>query len=182
MTLIWGRLRKWSQIISAHAGYFNFRVSGTNHFIFVEFRTTFFWVLTCFNGSNGRSTRNSTSMVLWPWSLVKTDILRQIWLRKRCRLTSSSRLGLPMSTVIRVTLTALLLRCPWQQRFFDIQTSANLRKFVLSFVSSISLKNRMPVIPFASERVFNSATFMPMLIPLKTLRNVSNLHLKIYSG
>ena len=37
----------------------------------------------------------------------------------------------------------------------------------------------MPVIPFASERVFNSATFMPMLIPL---RNVSNLHLKIYSG
>ena len=40
----------------------------------------------------------------------------------------------------------------------------------------------MPVIPFASERVFNSATFMPMLIPLKTLRNVSNLHLKIYSG
>ena len=82
----------------------------------------------------------------------------------------------------RVTLTALLLRCPWQQRFFDIQTSANLRKFVLSFVSSISLKNRMSVIPFASERVFNSATFMPMLIPLKTLRNVSNLHLKIYSG
>ena len=40
----------------------------------------------------------------------------------------------------------------------------------------------MPVIPFASESVFNSATFMPMLIPLKTLRNVSNLHLKIYSG
>ena len=40
----------------------------------------------------------------------------------------------------------------------------------------------MPVIPFASERVFNSATFMPMLFPLKTLRNVSNLHLKIYSG
>ena len=133
---------------------------------------------------NRRSTRirNSTSMVLWPWSLVKTDILRQIWLRKRCGLTSSSWLGLPMSTVIRVTLTALLLRCPWQQRFFDIQTSANLRKFVLSFVSSISLKNRMPVIPFASERVFNSATFLPMLIPLKTLRNVSNLHLKIYSG
>ena len=50
MTLIWGRLRKWSQIISAHAAYFYFRVSGTNHFIFVEFRTTFFWVSTCFNG------------------------------------------------------------------------------------------------------------------------------------
>ena len=33
-----------------------------------------------------------------------------------------------------------------------------------------------------SLTVFNSATFMPMLIPLKTLRNVSNLHLKIYSG
>ena len=111
--------------------------------------------------------------------------MRQIWLLKRCWFTSSSSwLGCLMSTVIRVTLTALLLRCPWQQRFFDIQTSANLRKFVLLFVSSISLKNRMPVIPFASERVFNSATFMPMLIPLKlvkTLRNVSNLHLKIYS-
>ena len=37
----------------------------------------------------------------------------------------------------------------------------------------------MPVIPFPSERVFNSATFLPMLIPLKTLRNFSNLHLKI---
>ena len=44
------RLRQWSQIISAHAGYFYFRISGTNHFIFVEFRTTFFWVSTCFNG------------------------------------------------------------------------------------------------------------------------------------
>ena len=122
-------------------------------------------------------------VVLWPWSLVKTDVLRQIWLLKRCWFTSSSsRLGCPMSTVIRVTLTALLLRCPWQQRFFDIQTSANLRKFVLSFVSSIWLKNRMPVIPFPSERVFNSATFLPMLIPLKTLRNFSNLHFKIFSG
>ena len=29
----------------------------------------------------------------------------------------------------------------------------------------------MPEIPFPSERVFNSATFMPVLIPLKTLRN-----------
>ena len=54
-------------------------------------------------------------------------------------------------------------------RFFDIQMSANLCKFVLSFVSSISLKNRMPVIHFASERVFNSATFMPMLIPFENL-------------
>ena len=36
--------------------------------------------------------------------------------------------------------------------------------------------------PFPSERVFNSATFMPMLIPLKTLRNFSNLHLKNCSG
>ena len=40
----------------------------------------------------------------------------------------------------------------------------------------------MPVIPFPSERVFNSATFLPMVIPLKTLRNFSKLHLKIYSG
>ena len=95
--------------------------------------------LRCSNGCSSRI-RNSTSMVLWPWSLVKTDTLRQIWLRKRCGLTSSSWLVCPMSTVIRLTLTALLLRCPWQQRFFDIQTSANLRKFVLSFVSSISLK------------------------------------------
>ena len=37
----------------------------------------------------------------------------------------------------------------------------------------------MPVIPFPSERVFNSATFMPMLIPLKTIRIFSHLHFKI---
>ena len=79
-----------------------------------------------------------------------------------------------LRTVIRVTPTVLLWRCSWQQRFFDIQTSANLRKFGLSFVFFIALKNRMPVIPFLSERVFNSATFMPMLIPLKTIRNFSN--------
>ena len=36
----------------------------------------------------------------------------------------------------------------------------------------------MPVIPFPSERVFNSATFLPMVIPIKTLRNFSKLHLK----
>ena len=92
---------------------------------------------------------------------VKTDILRQIWLRKRCGFTSSSSwLGLPMSTVIRVTLTALLLRCPWQQRFFDIQTSANLRKCVLSFVSSISLRppagRQMTILPMPiSQQPFN---------------------------
>ena len=188
MTLIWGRLRKWSQIISAHAGYFNFPVSGTNHFIFVEFRTTFFWVSTCFNGCAA-----ATDARLGFGTRLRWFCDRGVWWKRTfCGKFGSgndvdwlfffSWLGLPMSTVIRVTLTALLLRCPWQQRFFDIQTSANLRKFVLSFVSSISLKNRMPVIPFASERVFNSATFMPMLIPLKTLRNVSNLHLKIYSG
>ena len=37
-----GRLRKWSQIISAHAGYFYFRISGINHFIFVVFVTVEF--------------------------------------------------------------------------------------------------------------------------------------------
>ena len=36
----------------------------------------------------------------------------------------------------------------------------------------------MPVIPFPSERVFNSATFMCKYIVLSTARNVSNLHLK----
>ena len=187
MTLIWGRLRPWPQIISAHAGYFYFRYPAQ----IISFSSSLgrhsfeFWrVLTA---ARQQRTLNSDSELDFDGfetvEFGENGLLRQIWLRKRCGLTSSSSwLGLPMSTVIRVTLTALLLRCPWQQRFFDIQTSANLRKFVLSFVSSISLKNRMPVIPFASERVFNSATFMPMLIPLKTLRNVSNLHLKIYSG
>ena len=53
--------------------------------VFVEFITPSFQVLMCFNGCFG--------------------------LRQRCGLTW---LGCPMSTVIRVTLTALLLRCPWQ--------------------------------------------------------------------
>ena len=33
-----------------------------------------------------------------------------------------------------------------------------------------------------SAEIVYSATFMTMLIPLKTLRKFSNLHLKIYSG
>ena len=37
----------------------------------------------------------------------------------------------------------------------------------------------MPVIPFPSERVFNSATFTCRYIVLSTARNVSNLHLKL---
>ena len=36
----------------------------------------------------------------------------------------------------------------------------------------------MPVIPFPSERVFNSATFMYGHIVLTTIRKFSNLHLK----
>ena len=36
----------------------------------------------------------------------------------------------------------------------------------------------MPVIPFPSERVFNSATFMCGHIVLTTIRKLSNLHLK----
>ena len=177
MTLIWGRLRKWSQIISAHAGYFYFRVSGTNHFIFVEFRTTFFWVSTCFNGCAA-----ATDARLGFGTRLRWFCDRGVWWKR----TFCGKFG-SGNDVDWLLLLGWVFRCQqwfeWRwQRFFDIQTSANLRKFVLSFVSSISLKNRMPVIPFASERVFNSATFMPMLIPLKTLRNVSNLHLKIYSG
>ena len=40
----------------------------------------------------------------------------------------------------------------------------------------------MPVIPFPSESVFNSATFMYGHIVLTTIRNFSNLHLKNYSA
>ena len=36
----------------------------------------------------------------------------------------------------------------------------------------------MHVIPFPSERVFNSATFMCRYIVLSNARNFSNLHLK----
>ena len=36
----------------------------------------------------------------------------------------------------------------------------------------------MTVIPFPSERVFNSATFMHRHIVLTTIRHLSNLHLK----
>ena len=77
-----------------------------------------------------------------------------------------------------------------EQAQINVRTRACSRTFIARTkqaalthnVRGKRLKNRMPVIPFASERVFNSATFMPTLIPLKTLRNVSNLHLKIYSG
>ena len=57
----------------------------------------------------------------------------------------------------------------------------NLLFFFLFF---ISLKTAlcMPVIPFPSERVFNSATFMRGHIVLSTNIIFSNLHLKNCSG
>ena len=138
--------------------------------LLVEFRTSLFQVLTCLTAAWQQWTPDSDSELdfngFWPRSLVKTDILRHLWAPETNGLTW---LGCPMWTVIRVTPTSASVAMSGQQRFFDIQTSVNLRKFVLSFVSSISLKKRTPVIPFPSERVFNSATFMPMLIPLKTL-------------
>ena len=117
-----------------------------NYFVFVEFWTTFFRVLTCFNGSAA-----AMDAQLGFGTRLRWFCDRGVWWKRTfCGKFGSGNdvdwvlllleLGLPMSTVIRVTLTALLLRCHWQQRFFDIQTSANLRKFVLSFVSSISLK------------------------------------------
>ena len=59
--------------------------------------------------------------VLWPFCdrgvWWKRTFCGSFGLWQRCGLTW---LGCPMSTVIRVTLTALLLRCPRRQRFFDI--------------------------------------------------------------
>ena len=152
--------------------------------VLVEFRTSFFQVSTCFNGCVAAMDARLGFGTRLQWFCDrgfwwKRTFCGSFGLRKRCGLTW---LGCPMWTVIRVTPPALLLWCPWQQRFFDIQTSANLRKFVLSFVFSISLKNRMPLIPFPPERVSNSATFMHMLIPLKTIRNFSIWPLKNCSG
>ena len=152
--------------------------------VLVEFRTSFFQVLTCFNGCIAAMDARLGFGTRLRW-FCDSGVW---WKRTFCGKFGSGNdvgltwLGCPMSTVIRVTLTALLLHRPWQKRFVDIQTSSNLRKFVLSFVFSISLKSRMPVIPFLSERVFNSATFMPMLILLKNIRNFSNLRLKNCSG
>ena len=117
------RLRQWSQIISAHAGDFQCRISGRN----LSFSSSLglhsfeFWrVLTA---TRQQWTLDSDSELDFDGFVTvefgENGLLRQIWLLKRCGLTSSSWLGCPMSTVIRVTLTALLLRCPWQ-RFFDI--------------------------------------------------------------
>ena len=185
MTLIWGRLRQWSQIISAHAVYFHFRISGTNHFIFVEFRTTFFWVSTCFNGCAAATDARLGTRLRWFCD-------RGVWWKR----TFCGKFG-SWNDVDSLLLLDWDARCQqwfewrWQRFCCDVPDSndslTSRRRLIyvnlcFHFVSSISLKNRMPVIPFASERVFNSATFMPMLIPLKTLRNVSNLHLKIYSG
>ena len=50
---------------------------------------------------------------------------------------------------------------------------------------NVSLKKNalcMPVIPFPSERVLNSATFMCRHIVLATVGNFLNLHLKNCSG
>ena len=58
-------------------------------------------------------------------------------------------------------------------------------KFSFFFKFPISFKNYticMPVIPFPSERVLNSATFMCRHIVLATVTNFLNLHLKNCSG
>ena len=158
-----------------------------NSFDLVEFRTSFFRVLTCFNGCAAAMDARLGFGTRLRWFCD-----RGVWWKRTfCGkfgsgndvdfffffLTGMSDVNSDSSDAdsasVAMSLTATIL---------DIQTSAILRKFVLSFVYSISLKNHMPVIPFPSERVFNSATFLPMVIPLKTLRNFSKLHLKIYSG
>ena len=70
-------------------------------------------------------------------------------------------------------------------RYIVLSTARNVSnlhlKFSFFFKFPISFKNYtmcMPVIPFPSERVFNSATFMCRHIVLATVRNFLNLHLK----
>ena len=74
-------------------------------------------------------------------------------------------------------------------RYIVFSTARNVLnlhlKFHFFFLFPISFKNYtmcMPVIPFPSERVFNSATFMCRHIVLATVRNFLNLHLKNCSG
>ena len=74
-------------------------------------------------------------------------------------------------------------------RYIVLSTAKNVSnlhlKFSFFFKFPISFKNYtmcMPEIPFPSERVFNSATFMCRHIVLATVRNFLNLHLKNCSG
>ena len=74
-------------------------------------------------------------------------------------------------------------------RYIVLSTARNVSNLHLNiyifFKFPISFKNYtmcMPVIPFPSERVFNSATFMCWHIVLATVRNVLDLHLKNCSG
>ena len=156
MTLIWGRLRQWSQIISAHAGYFYFRISGTKHFIFVEFRTTFFWVSTCFNGCAA-----ATDARLGFGTRLRWFCDRGVWWKR----TFCGKFG-SWNDVDSLVLLDWDARCQqwfewrWQRFCCDVPDSNNSltsrRRLIYvnlcfhKFVSSISLKNRMPVIPFAS--------------------------------
>ena len=64
-----------------------------------------------------------------------------------------------------------------------INQKTRLRMTALQFgIRHSTNKLCMPVIPFPSERVFNSATFMFRHIVLATVRNFLNLHLKNCSG
>ena len=72
-------------------------------------------------------------------------------------------------------------------RYIVLSTARNVSNLHLNFffLFPISFKNYtmcMPVIPFLSERVFNSATFMCRHIVLAIVRNFLNLHLKNCSG
>ena len=82
--------------------------------VFVEFMTSFFQV--CFNCCVAAMDARLGFRTRLRWFCDRT-FCGSFGLQKRCGLTL---LGCPMSTVIRVTLTAILLRCPWPQRFFDI--------------------------------------------------------------
>ena len=158
-----------------------------NYFVFVEFWTTFFRVSTCFNGSAA-----AMDAQLGFGTRLRWFCDRGVWWKR----TFCGKFGSGNYVDWLLLLLDWVFRCQqwfeWRSQRFccdvpDSNDSSTSRRRLIYVNLCFHLyfhliKNRMPVIPFASERVFNSATFMPMLIPLKTLRNVSNLHLKIYSG
>ena len=113
------RCLRHSQIISAHVSRLHSRISGW----FVQFLSSLLLhSFTCFNGGVAAMDARLGFGTRFRWFCDrgvwwKRTFCGSFGLWQRCGLTW---FGCPTSTVIRVTLTALLLRCPRRQRFFDI--------------------------------------------------------------
>ena len=119
----WWRCLWRSQIISAHVSCLHSRISGWFIQFLSSFSTSFFRVLTYFNGcvaAMDARLRFGTRLRCFCDRFVTVEFGENEHFAVALGSGSDVIRMSAMSTVIRVTLTALLLRCPRRQRFFDI--------------------------------------------------------------